>query len=384
LLLLLLRASVASPRGGNYDTVDQSVPALPVFLLLETKSMRRRITLMSAALAAVLVASGWLWYKVVGAGADMTAAAEKFLASLSDEQRKTALLTYDNPVRLDWHFIPKAERKGLQIKEMSAEQRKAAHALLAAALSQAGYQKATTIMELEAILHELEKAKKGGNIRDTERYYFTVFGQPTLEGRWGLSVEGHHLSLNFVVSEGRVVSSTPAFFGANPAEVKSSVGVGPKPGTRVLRAEEQLAFDLVNSLDDAQRKIALIAGKAPDDIRGPAGQQPPGDAPQGLSASKLNDAQKKTLRALLEAYCANMPKEVADRRMEGVEKAGLDASYFAWAGATKPGVGHYYRVQGPSYLIEFVNVQPDAAGNIANHIHCVWRDMAGDFALPRK
>jgi hypothetical protein len=346
--------------------------------------MRRRISLLVASLLAVVVASGWLWYKVVGPGADMTAAAEKFVGTLSAEQRKTALMNYDDPARLDWHFIPKGHRKGLQIKEMSAEQRKAAHALLSAALSQAGYQKATTIMELEAILHELEKAKQGGNIRDTERYYFTLFGQPTLEGKWGLSVEGHHLSLNFVVAEGRVVSSTPAFFGANPAEVRSSVGVGPKPGTRVLKAEEQLAFDLVNSLDAAQRKTALIAEKAPADIRGPAGPQPPGDAPEGLVASKFTDAQKKTLRALLEAYCANMPKEVADRRLEGVEKGGLDAIHFAWAGATKPGVGHYYRVQGPSFLIEFVNVQPDAAGNPANHIHSVWRDMAGDFALPRK
>lgn len=345
--------------------------------------MRRRSSLLVAALLAVLVSSGWLWFKVVGAGADMTAAGEKFLATLTAEQRKTTVLPYDDPSRVDWYFVPRDKRKGFQVKEMSAEQRKAAHALLSAALSQVGYDKAKTIMELEAILHELEKGK-GTNIRDPERYYFTLFGQPSLEGKWGLSVEGHHLSLNFVVSEGRVLSSTPAFFGANPAEVRSSVGVGPKPGTRVLKAEEQLAFDLVNSLDEGQLKTAMIAEQAPKDIRGPTGTHAPEGAPEGLSASKLMPAQKKTLRSLVEAYCENMPKEVADRRIEAAREAGIDAIHFAWAGATKPGVGHYYRVQGPTFLIEFVNVQPDSAGNPANHIHSVWRDMAGDFALPRK
>jgi hypothetical protein len=314
----------------------------------------------------------------------MAVAAEKFLGTLNEQQRKTAQLAYEDPSRVDWYFVPRNQRKGMQIKELSAEQRKAAHALLAAALSQAGYEKATTIMELEAILHELEKSKSGGNIRDTERYYFTVFGTPGEQGKWGLSVEGHHLSLNFVVADGRVVSSTPAFFGANPAEVRSSVGVGPKVGTRVLKAEEQLAFDLMNSFDDEQRKTALIAEKAPADIRGPTGTQAPDGAPEGLKVANMKPAQKQILRSLIEAYCANMPKEVADRRIEAAREAGVDAIHFAWAGATKPGVGHYYRVQGPSFLIEFVNVQPDAAGNPANHIHSVWRDMTGDFALPRK
>jgi hypothetical protein len=333
----------------------------------------------------VFAGSGWLWYKIVGPGADMTAAAEKFLASLSEEQRKTTLLSYDDPSRVDWYFVPRNQRKGLQIKEMSAEQRKTAHALLAAALSQAGYEKATIIMELEAILNELEKTRQGTrNIRDPERYYFTVFGKPGLEGKWGLSVEGHHLSLNFVVSDGRVISSTPAFFGANPAEVRSSVGVGPKVGTRVLKAEEQFAFDLINSLDEAQRKTALIAEKAPSDIRGPTGTQAPEGAPEGLKAANMTGAQKRILRSLIEAYCANMPKEVADQRIEAIREAGVDVIHFAWAGATKPGIGHYYRVQGSTFLIEFVNVQPDSAGNPANHIHSVWRDMKGDFALPRK
>ncbi|MEX0586980.1 MAG: DUF3500 domain-containing protein [Pirellulales bacterium] len=338
-----------------------------------------------ALLALSLVSSfGFLWLKETGPGADMTVAGGKFLATLSAEQKTVVLLKYDDPARLDWHFIPKATRKGLQVKEMNAGQRQAAHALLSSALSQLGYEKAQTIMSLESILHELEKSKTGGNIRDPQRYYVTLFGEPKLDAKWGLSIEGHHLSLNFVVQDGKIVSSTPSFFGANPAEVKSSTGVGPKPGTRVLKLEETLAFDLLKSLDEQQKKAAVISTEAPKEIRAAGEAQAPSTPPEGLAADKLNDSQRKTLRSLIEAYAANMPKEVADERLKAIREAGVANIRFAWYGASQPGVGHYYRVDGPTFLIEFVNVQPDAAGNPANHIHSVWRDVAGDFAIPRK
>ncbi|MGE3779128.1 MAG: DUF3500 domain-containing protein, partial [Pirellulaceae bacterium] len=138
-------------------------------------------------------------------GMAMTEAASGFLAKLTDDQRKIALLAYDTPRRVDWHFIPKDERKGLQVKDMEAAQRTAALALLQSALSAVGYEKATKIMSLEALLRELEKQRKGP-LGDPERYFFTVFGKPDAASRWGLSVEGHHLSLNFVVDQGRVIS----------------------------------------------------------------------------------------------------------------------------------------------------------------------------------
>jgi hypothetical protein len=342
----------------------------------------RRLCLTLIALS-LISGSGFLWLKETGPGADMTVAGGKFLATLSPAQKAVAVLKYDDPVRLDWHFIPKATRKGLQVKEMNDAQRKAAHALLSSALSQLGYEKATTIMSLESILHALEEGKRV-NIRDPDRYYFTLFGEPKLDAKWGLSIEGHHLSLNFVVQDGKIVSSTPTFFGANPAEVKSSAGVGPKPGTRVLKLEETLAFELLNSLDEQQKKAAVISTEAPKDIRAPGEAQAPTAAPEGLAADKLNESQRKTLRSLIEAYAANMPKEVADERLTAIKDAGVDKIRFAWYGASQPGVGHYYRVEGPSFVIELVNVQPDAAGNKANHIHSVWRDMAGDFGIPRK
>lgn len=329
----------------------------------------------------VLVATGSVAYWRVGSvGADMTGKATAFVAKLSDEQKAKAVMAYDKPERLDWHFIPKEYRKGLQIKEMNEEQRAAAHALLRSVLSEAGYDKATKIMQLEHILHTLETQKgTNKNIRDTERYYFTVFGQPSEKGRWGLSIEGHHLSLNFVVAEGEVVSSTPTFFASNPAVVKDEVEGGLPKGTRALTGEEELAFELVNSLTDEQRTKALIADKAPAEIRGAGEAQAPVDEKVGVAYSELNEAQQATIKKLVQAYVDNVPAEIQEARVNAIKEAGPGQVRFAWAGATQPGIGHYYRVQGPTFVIEFVNTQPDASGNPANHIHCVWRDMKSDF-----
>jgi hypothetical protein len=342
--------------------------------------MKTRRSFVAAVATMVMAAAGWIGSKYEGVGGDMTKSADRLLASLSVEQSSKARMTFDDPKRLDWHFIPKPERKGLQIKEMSPDQRKLAHALLHAGLSEVGFEKATTIMSLEAILHELEKGK-GTNIRDPERYYFTIFGTPGTQGKWGWSVEGHHLSLNFVVNDGKLISATPAFFGANPATVQSDLSVGPKVGQRTLAKEESLAFDLLHSLTAAQRKVAVIDDTAPKDIRGAGAPQAPTDPPVGLASEKMSESQRKTLWALLEVYAGNMPPAVGGAWLDEIKKAGTEKLHFAWAGADKPGIGHYYRVQGPTLVLEFVNVQPDSANNPANHIHSAWRSVAGDFGI---
>lgn len=346
--------------------------------------MKSRLVALGLALVLLAGAVGSAAFQLVSSGESMTVAAQKFLGGLTAEQKAKTLLPYDSPKRVDWHFIPKAERKGLQIREMNPDQRKLALALLRSSLSEIGYGKATRIMELEALLKELEKTRTNTPLRDTERYYFTVFGEPTLEGKWGLSIEGHHMSHNFVVEKGRVVSSTPSMFGANPAVVKSSPIAGIDAGLRLLAKEEMIAFDLLHALDADQRKIAVIAEKALDEVRSAGAPQPPTDAPVGIAGAKLTDDQKKILWALIEAYAANAPDDVAKQRLDEIRAAGVDKLHFAWAGADRPGVGHYYRVQGDSFVIEFVNTQPDAAGNIANHIHCTWRDLRGDFAIAIK
>jgi hypothetical protein len=334
------------------------------------------------ALSALVASSvGWIRDAIQPTPVAMSTAAKQFLASLTDDARQSAVMPYDSPKRVDWHFIPKPERKGLQIKNMNADQRKAALALLQSGLSEVGYHKATTIMTLESILHELEKSRTGGNIRDPERYYLTVFGEPADKGDWGWSLEGHHLSLNFAVKDGQVSSTTPTFFGSNPAEVKGSYGVGPKQGYRVLEKEESLGFELLHSLSSDQRKAAMMAEKAPSDIRAAGEPQPPANENVGISASKLNEEQQDILWSLVETYAANMPGDVMKQRLDGIKSADIDKLQFAWAGADKPGIGHYYRVEGPTFVIELINVQPDSAGNPANHIHSVWRSRDGDFAL---
>ena len=345
--------------------------------------MKYRNLYFALLLAFVTASASWSFYKPNPAGVDMTVAAERFVESLDAKQRETTLLPYDSPTRFEWHFIPKEYRKGLQIKHMTDDQRKLAHNLLRSSLSEMGYTKATQIMELETLLNHLEMGK-GRFARDPYRYYFTLFGTPQKQGRWGLSVEGHHLSFNYVVEDSKIISSTPQFFAANPAELKEDYLPAFKKGMRVLAKEEQLAFDLVNALDKEQAKVAILDPTAPKEIRAAGEAQPPTDAAVGLSADKLAKPEQKLLRELINEYAQAMPEVVATQRLTAIEKAGFEKIHFAWAGATKPGIGHYYRIQGPTFLIEFVNTQPDAAGNPANHIHCVWRDMHGDFAVPIK
>lgn len=319
----------------------------------------------------------------VPAGCAMTQAANAWLGSLAPEQKARAQKPFEDAGRTGWHFIPKFERKGLPLREMVPSQQQHALDLLRAALSQAGFDKSRSIMRLDEMLR-LQEGANAKNIRDSERYFFTVFGTPAETGAWALSVEGHHLSLNFVVRDGRVVDSTPQFFGANPAEVRRRFEGLPEPGFRVLAAEERIAFDLVLSLSPEQRKVAIVAAESPADIRAAGEAQSPREAPKGIRADALTPEQMALLESLVNTYCAAMPEEVARERLDLLAKAegGLAAVHFAWAGALEPGIGHSYVVEGPTFVIEFCNVQPDAEGNPANHIHCVWRDRTGDFDLP--
>ena len=265
---------------------------------------------------------------------------------------------------------------------MNDKQRAAARNLLKVCLSKAGYNKATTIMELEGLLQAIEKGR--GAVRDPVRYYYTVFGEPGNSTKWGLSIEGHHLSLNFVVDQNRLVSVAPSFFAANPGTVKTDIYDKVKKGTRVLAAEEKLAFKLIKSLNDDQQSVAIFSNKAPREIRAAGEPQLPTAKAIGIPGSQLGKEQLATLKKLVKAYTSNFPKPIGSQKLAGIEKTGWDQVKFAWGGATKPGIGHYYRIQGTSFVIEFVNTQPDAQGNPANHIHCVWRNPNGDFAIEIK
>lgn len=328
----------------------------------------------------LLAPTVWSVYQTATTTAEVGKRASELVSSLNDDQRELAVLPYDSEKRVDWHFIPMDTRKGLMLRDMTEEQREQAYKLLQACLSEAGYEKARRIMNLEKLLLALEG--EGSRFRrDYLKYYFSFFGDPRQENRWGLSVEGHHLSLNFVFEDDRMIASTPQFFAANPAIIKSENDLGIELESEVLMQEQKLAFQLINQMNDEQRQLAIIDAKCPRDIRGPVGTHPPQEPPAGLPASRMNADQCQILRALIAEYAQAIPPKLAALRLKQIEEDGFENVHFAWAGATKPGIGHYYRIQADSFLIEFVNTQPDAAGNPANHIHSVWRDMRGDFAL---
>lgn len=330
---------------------------------------RIKLSLVLAAIAVVGLAL-WAGAYVEQTGSRMAVAAGRLLAALSKDQQAKASYPFESPERLDWHFIPRA-RKGLPIKELSPEQRSLAFGLVGSGLTGTGFLKATTIMSLEQVLKELEQGR--GPTRDPELYFLTIFGTPADRGKWGWRVEGHHLSLNFALEDGKIAAATPVFFGANPAEVRQ----GARQGLRTLAEREDRALRLLQALDENQRKTVMFAPEAPRDIRAANTPQPPTDPAVGVAASELSSDQRAMLRALVESYAEDMPDEVARAWAEEIRRAGTDAIRFTWAGPADRGQPHAYRVQGPTFLIEFNNTQ-----NGANHIHSVWRNMLGDFGIP--
>ena len=305
--------------------------------------------------------------------AAMAKAASQFLDGLSADQRAKAALPFDGEERLRWHFIPNEmfPRKGLMIKDMNETQRRLAHDLLRTGLSARGYNKVTSIIELEEILKVIETG--GKMARNKEEYLFSVFGTPGAKGAWGWRVEGHHISLRFTIADGAVsrnLSSTPMFLGANPAEVRD----GDKKGLRVLAEEEDAARALVMALSPDQQKQAIINAVAPTDILTANKNDITPLPDQGVTFASLQPSQQALLTRLIEAYTSTMEADIAAERLARIKGAGLDKIRFAWAGETEKGKKHYYSIQGPTFLVEYDNTQ-----NNGNHIHSVWRDFNGDF-----
>lgn len=304
----------------------------------------------------------------------MAEAATAYLASLSTELRTLTSFDLTAEEQLRWHFVPDEifARNGLALNAMNAEQQQRARALLQSGLSQRGYLTAAAIMELERVLNALEP--DGRFVRDHENYRVTIFGEPDAEGTWAWRFEGHHLSLHFQVVAGDITVSTPSFFGSNPAHVTGGAQSDAQQGQRVLGEREDAGRALVTSLDDSQLQSAVLEGAAPRDIVTGADYPVEALSPAGIPAGELGQSQQMLLRHLITVYTSAMAEPIAQLRWQKIEQDGFDTIHFAWAGPLEPGEPHYYRVQGPSFLIEYDNVQ-----NGANHVHSVWRDFDGDF-----
>jgi len=297
-----------------------------------------------------------------------TAAAISFLESLDRAQREKTVLPFDDGSKSRWHYLPAAtwSRPGISLKELNDEQEALLFKLLKASLSESGYWKTKQIIDLEDILAEM-----GGDpdYRDPEKYHAVIYGNPEDQDIWAWSFEGHHISLNFTITQ-TGISMAPRFLGANPATIPH----GDRKGHRTLESEEELGFRLIRGMTSDQLDKAIFSTSAPRDIvTTNQGKVDPLD-PAGIRMDELDKEQQKILWDLIHVYLSVMPADLAKERRKGVEAEKPGEIRFAWAGATEPGHPHYYRIQGSSFLVEFDNTQ-----NNANHIHTVWRDFEGDF-----
>lgn len=297
---------------------------------------------------------------------EMTIAAKAFIETLTPEQRRQAVYGIDSPERTKWAFVP-LDRKGVAWRDMNEVQQAAGVKLLKAALSDEGFKKVEAIRGLEALLRTLENGNLG---RDSSRYWFVFFGNPSSQTPWVWRYEGHHLSLTFGSKEGEVVSSTPQFLGSNPAgsDPIRLKGAGP------LEKELDLAFKLIETFTPVQRKRAIVADQAPHDIITGNARTAAIEGRAGIRYKDLDNDQQKLLMDLLGAHAEMQSTSEQKRRLDAVKQDDLDEMVFAWMGPVDKKKGHYYRVQGKSFIVEYDNTQ-----NNADHIHTVWRDLNGDF-----
>lgn len=305
----------------------------------------------------------------------MSNACVVFLETLRPHLLEKIEIAFKDSERLRWHYVPLEmwDRKGVSIKELNEKERKAAFNLLSSGLSKKGYQKATAIIDLETTLGGLERATGATRlVRDPERYFFSVFGDPTDKKPWGWRVEGHHVSLHFTVVNQVLTSPYPSFFGSNPAEVRQ----GPKKGLRILSEEEDLARKLLSNLNADQKRKAIINSTAPADILTRDVPKVEFEIVEGLAAESMTAGQRETLMNLIHEYVDRMPEEVARAEVRKLRDTDLNDIHFAWAGAEAPGKPHYYRLHGPFLFVEYDNTQ-----NNANHIHSVWRHLNDDFGI---
>ena len=294
-----------------------------------------------------------------------TEAARALVQSLPEADQRKVKLPFDSPERTKWHYVP-MQRAGVPLADLDAKQKVLVDPLLKSALSPSGFHTAQQIVQHETILREIE----GSARRDPGLYYTAVFGDPSPRAPWAWQFEGHHLSVNATHVDGQTQVVAPLFMGSNPARVPS----GPKAGLRILAAEEDLARELIRMLSAERRARAILSERTFGDIVSRNDPKVRAFDIEGLAASDMSQEEQAQLRKLLQLYANRMTESAARDQLERIERAGFDKLHFGWAGSLEPGKPHYYRIHGPTVLIEYDNTQ-----NNANHIHSVWRDLERDF-----
>ena len=310
---------------------------------------------------------------MAGTGDELTAAVRSWLDRLDADGLARATFPFDAAERFVWAYTPEPPREGLSLAAMRPEARAAARNVVAAATSGRAAGEIASIIALESVLGELERAAGRASWwrRDPERYWFAVFGEPGAGAPWSWRLGGHHVAVHVTVADGDVVAATPSFLGANPAVIPS----GPRAGTRTLPGEERLARELLADLTAAERGRAIVDDTAPADILTGIGRHADvGSVPIGLRHADTGGGGRAALERLLRHYVDRARPVVADAAWARIVAAGLGDVTFAWSGPAAAGQGHYYALRGPTFVVEYDNTQDGA-----NHIHAVWRELANDW-----
>lgn len=308
---------------------------------------------------------------------EMAEACVKFLDSLSADQKAKTTFHFNDGERVFWYYPP-MNRHGLPLRDMDENQRTLAFNLMASGLSETANTRVHQIIEHETILGPMEKAEGIISfVRDPDLYYWTVFGDPMGDDPWGWRVEGHHVSLHMHLYKGEVISTTPFFFGSNPAIVPA----GQKhAGRNILGRREGMALELATSLDSSQRATAVIAEDAPFDILTYNASKALIPKEEGIRGGQMNGTQKEMLTSLISEYTSQVRSDFEDKGvgkvLEQIREDGVENFHLAWSGGMEHGQNHYYRIHSGDFVIEYDNRQNDA-----NHIHSVLRDVENDFGV---
>lgn len=284
---------------------------------------------------------------------------------LGPELSGKMLHEFDEKGRTEWSFFP-GEHPGVAIGACTEEQQAALLEVLRVALSASGFEKTELVRGIDDVL-----GKTDGPQYTSGNYFLSVWGEPGAKGPWSLRWEGHHISLHWLIRDGRVMASTPQFLGSHPALVEDE---GPLKGVKPQAQEEALARALVTSLDEAQAKVAIAGEKAFADVITHSRPQVERLEDAGIAYGALSPEQQEQLRALIQVYIDVQAGPVAEQRAKALTPETLAEVKFAWYGATEPGQKHYYRIQAPGWVIEYANTQHNV-----NHIHTTWRDFGNDF-----
>jgi uncharacterized protein DUF3500 len=301
----------------------------------------------------------------------IVSAAQAVLAALDAGGRAKVQFPFDSPQRAKWSNLPSPmyQRYGVRMGDLTAPQRDAIMKLLAAALSRDGYRKVLEIMRGDEVLRTQGSGGRGGRgggpAFGLDNYYLAFVGTPSATTPWMLQFGGHHLAINLTLG-GSDATMTPSLPAAQPASYTFEGRT-----VRPLGAENDKAFALVNALDANQRSQAVLNYRVADLVLGP-GQDGRTIQPEGIRASALTASQQTMLWDLVREWAGIMNDAYGEPRMAEL-RANVNETYFAWSGPTTNGSAAYFRVQGPTLVIEY------APQNTVDHIHTIYRDPTNDY-----